>query len=103
MIDKERIKINAKIEASYKRESASKHTARLLSYHSDPDRKVRKEKGECKHCHYLSSRIGGSAMTRANCKACDKEMLFDNTCTDNYCQECGKEYNVCRRCGGTMD
>lgn len=79
-------------------------TRDLLAYYSDPKRKDRKSKGECKFCfYYASARIGGSAITKYNCKNCNKEQTYGNTCVDKYCIDCAKQLKICKHCGAKMD
>ena len=76
----------------------------LLEYYKDPDRLNRKHTHVCKFCHYINnSRIGGAAITTVNCRNCDKEITFGNTCTDVFCKECAEELKLCRHCGARMD
>jgi hypothetical protein len=57
---------------------------------------------ECDYCHFLTptnKRIGGSAMTTANCAICQKSMLFCSTVTDVICPSCSLKEHVCSHCG----
>ena len=80
-------------------------TTKLLNYYSDPEKKNRKNnKHLCRYCFYVdTSRIGGCAMTTINCACCGREMLFANTCTDVFCDECAAELNYCKHCGVKID
>lgn len=73
---------------------------RAEQYKTDPDKKARRKKQECMPCFYNKARIGGSAMTDTNCRLCDTEMMFGNTCVDALCLECAKEKDLCKYCGG---
>lgn len=94
-----------------KKESSTGHTveyvkrtierARLFS--EDPDKTKRKALALCPYCFYLSSRIGGAAMTDRDCGLCGKEMTFGSTNTDILCVECGIEKNACKHCGADLD
>lgn len=68
----------------------------------DPDSEERREKQECQLCFY-NSRIGGAAMTDAECGKCGKLMHFCNTCTDVLCLECAKELELCKHCGADIE
>lgn len=57
---------------------------------------------ECDYCHFLTpanKRIGGRAMTTANCSICQKSMLFSSTITDVTCKDCSISEHLCSHCG----
>lgn len=57
----------------------------------------------CVTCYYVNnSRIGGSAITNRPCGVCEQDMTFCNTCTDVVCSECGKQHELCVRCGADL-
>lgn len=70
---------------------------------TDPDKKVRLEKNECKSCFYLNGRMGGSVMTERPCGICDEPMSFGSTCTDVTCTSCAHKNMLCKHCGGDID
>jgi len=79
-------------------------SARLIAYYSDPEKKQRKANGLCRYCYYFdTARIGGAAMTTTNCRGCDKDLHFGNTCTDDLCLECSVKLKLCKHCGGKPD
>ena len=57
----------------------------------------------CKTCFYIDDRIGGSAITKSHCIICGKEIINSSTSVDKICEECSKEYGICRHCGGSLD
>jgi predicted RNA-binding Zn-ribbon protein involved in translation (DUF1610 family) len=69
----------------------------------DKDQKERHEAQECPLCFYVSSRIGGAAMTTSNCAGCNKEMDFGSTYVDLLCPECAKALGLCKHCGADLD
>lgn len=71
---------------------------------TDPDKKIRLEENECMSCYYVfHSRVGGSVLTTAECGICGKEMHYGNTCVDVLCDDCAKQYELCKRCGGDIN
>ena len=68
----------------------------------DPDSEQRRESQQCQICFY-SSRIGGAALTDAECGKCGKLMHFCNTCTDVLCKECAEEMELCMHCGADIE
>lgn len=79
-------------------------SAKLLAYYTDLNKKQRKAKGFCRYCHYFNKeRIGGSACTTVNCRGCDKDIHFGNTCTDELCLECSIEMKLCKHCAAKID
>ena len=69
----------------------------------DTNKKERLEKALCKCCFYLSSGIGGAAMTSRDCAVCDKEMHFGSTNTDAMHIECAKKHELCSHCGADIN
>lgn len=57
---------------------------------------------ECSYCFYLSSKIGGSAMTSWECALCPKSAVNGSTNTPVLCSECAKREDRCTSCGGKM-
>ena len=74
-----------------------------LQFQTDPEKVKRVEAQECMVCYYYTGRIGGSAMTTAECGLCETTKTFGNTCVDVLCEECAKKHNLCIHCGGDMD
>jgi hypothetical protein len=72
-------------------------------FDNDPDKERRLEKGECKFCYYVRSKIGGAAMTTKPCNACEVPVMYSSTCTGSVCKECSKKYRVCTYCGGDIN
>jgi len=74
-----------------------------LEFMTDPRKKKRLENCECKTCFYFrSGRIGGAAMTSANCGACNKDIMYSSTNVDQVCKPCGIKHELCVRCGGDV-
>lgn len=70
----------------------------------DADQTERLKARECKLCFYIRKhRIGGAAMTDAECQGCQKVMGFSSTATDKFCRDCSDKYRVCTRCGADME
>lgn len=80
-------------------------SGKLIQYYKDQNKKIRRnDEIQCKYCYYINTaRIGGSAITTTNCRNCNEEMVFGNTCTDLFCGECGTELNLCSHCGAKLD
>ena len=68
---------------------------RILSLVKDEDAEKRRAKGECVFCYYLDGKIGGAAMTDANCAICDKITMYGSTCVDILCLDCAKKNRLC--------
>lgn len=83
--------------------SASSRCRPVDEYRGDNKRDARLAELECKFCFYLAGRIGGCAMTSANCGECQKDMMFGSTCVDYCCQDCAKAKGICKHCGAEMD
>lgn len=78
---------------------------RLASYKQiieDANKKERQSSKECVICYY-DSKIGGAAMTSANCKICDATMTFGSTNVDKLCKKCASEHALCRHCGADIN
>lgn len=84
--------------AKYIAEEGVKHALEFLA---DARKEKRQAACECKTCFYFrSGRIGGAAMTSANCGVCNKDMMFGSTNVDKICKGCGAKHQLCVRCGG---
>lgn len=68
----------------------------------DPERKERLENQECQLCHY-DRKIGGAAMTSAECGLCETTVHSGNTNIDRLCKACAISHNLCKHCGADMD
>lgn len=68
---------------------------------NDPEKERRLAEQTCLECFYTST-FGGCAMTKANCKRCNKEMNFGSTNVDIFCHACGVETHTCVHCGKEM-
>jgi hypothetical protein len=87
-----------------RKEHVDSMRTKLTNYDEDNDRKTRRSNQLCRYCYYVNrERIGGSAITVTNCRNCDKEISFANTCTDEFCPECATYLKQCKHCGGRMD
>lgn len=73
------------------------------SFQNDVMRRERRSDGQCRYCYYLSSKIGGAAMTRGACGICGKERTFGSTCVDVLCKECADRYSLCVHCGADRE
>ena len=69
---------------------------------NDPRKEERKASFECAPCFY-SQRIGGCAMTQANCRGCGKVTTFPSTNTDELCSSCAAALKLCKHCGADME
>ena len=76
--------------------------SRAESLQQDSSKEDRLKKGECKSCYYILSKIGGAAITKSNCKICDRDIINSSTCVNTLCTNCSKENNLCRHCGADM-
>ena len=83
---------------------AQEEIAHAMAYLADSAKAGRKKSLECKFCFYFrSSRIGGCAMTKANCAVCNKDVMYGSTNVDLLCKECAGEHKLCCRCGGDVE
>ncbi len=73
------------------------------NFANDPQQKERKKASQCKICFYVSSRIGGQAITDRPCGICGKIMTFSSTCTDIICPECAENNHLCVHCGADVE
>lgn len=69
----------------------------------DPDRDARRAAGACVVCYYGRGRVGGAAMTTANCRVCNVKMQFGSTAVDGLCQSCARRLNLCKQCGSDRE
>ena len=86
-------------EAKRKRNTILQRAAVLQE---DPSKSLRLLRQECVCCYY-DARVGGSALTKSSCIGCERNMVFPSTCTDRLCEDCAREYNLCRHCGSDME
>lgn len=68
----------------------------------DTNRELRLEKCLCKRC-FVSTFLGGAAMTTTYCGICGKELLNGSTNVDTLCIECAKEHKLCIHCSADLD
>ena len=71
-----------------------------MNLDGDPEREKRRVAHLCRWCFYRGPRIGGAAMTSQPCGLCGKVQHFGSTATDDLCDGCAKEHDLCKRCGG---
>lgn len=77
---------------------------RAFLVHSDPDNRRRiNDEHKCVVCFYLSSRIGGAAMTTQPCGICNTPVLYASTNTDSLCFSCALDHKLCKHCGADID
>ena len=76
---------------------------RLRRFDEDPDKAARIAKQECRYCHYMTGRIGCTAMTRQQCGVCETVGMFGSTCTDVLCKPCAERLALCKHCGADME
>lgn len=69
----------------------------------DSDKLKRRKAGLCKLCYYQSSRIGGCAVTTAQCGLCDEILSSGNTNIDVLCQSCAVANGLCKHCGADLE
>ena len=71
---------------------------------TDPQKKDRIKKCECKICFYQTGgRIGGAAMTDRECAFCGEVMHFGSTATNKMCQGCATKAGLCKICGADIN
>lgn len=70
---------------------------------NDPKRAERLAKQECPICFYVTGRIGGAAVTFAECAFCGTRIMSGNTNIDVMCGECAKAAGLCKHCGADID
>ena len=68
----------------------------------DAEQEKRLAEQLCKFCYYVSSWIGGAAMTEANCGLCDKTTMYSSTNVDVVCKSCAESHKLCVHCGSDM-
>lgn len=68
----------------------------------DPEKKQRLDSLTCKSCYY-NHYFGFSAITKTNCKNCQKEMVFGSSDVDIYCKSCALKLKKCKKCGQPLD
>ena len=76
---------------------------RATRLQTDSDKEKRLAAGLCKGCHYVSSRLGGAAMTSQPCAGCATPQMYGSTYTDALCLACAKEHKLCKHCGGDSE
>lgn len=70
----------------------------------DADKAARRQKGECRSCHYLNrDRVAGQAFTQKPCNVCGRVVLYATTYTGYACHACTQLYAICGQCGGDME
>jgi len=75
----------------------------LAKIDADAERTKRLAACECPMCFYERSRIGGCALTSAQCAFCDETLHSGNTNIDVTCQACAKIAGICKHCGADVD
>lgn len=76
----------------------------LDGFDTDNRKADRLTKGECRGCFYLQpSRIGGAAMSSADCPLCGDLIHSGSTNVNMLCKACAAERSLCTHCGGDMD
>lgn len=77
----------------------------LAHYKIDSSKEVRRKVFKCKSCYYFDFGVAGQAFSEKPCKnmECDKYSRWPNTAVPAYCEECAKEYGICRSCGGDLE
>lgn len=90
--------------AYYNNNHVKKMKEKIKNYDEDPHKLVRQGEMLCRHCYYImTDGIAGQAFTTAHCANCGKEIDFVTTDTDDLCEKCANELNVCKHCGAKMD
>lgn len=69
---------------------------------TDPDKKNRLIKSECKPCYYIN-RVGGCVITHKECMICGIEVTSSSTDVSVLCVPCAKEHSLCSHCGGDLN
>lgn len=76
----------------------------LYKIDNDPQKKERIKDCKCKICFYQKGgRIGGAAMTQADCAFCGNSMMFGSTAVDKMCPDCAAKADLCKICGADMN
>lgn len=75
---------------------------RANSVQTDSKQQERRFAVLCKGCFYFPS-IGGAAITKRPCMCCGADVIYGSTATDVLCQNCAKETDLCKRCGGDAE
>lgn len=68
---------------------------------NDTNRESRLKDQLCVVC-YESDKIGGCAITRKPCDACQTPVTYSSTYTDMLCHLCAKNHKLCKHCGGDI-
>jgi hypothetical protein len=99
MFDKEKVNNRTRRSLSWAKHILKK--AEAVEIDAKKEQRLRAQR--CKTCFYIDDGIGGQAITRSKCDICEKEVINASTDVDYICEECAKEYNLCRHCGGSID
>ena len=57
---------------------------------------------ECKECQ-LKGYVAGQAFKEFICEKCGHTAIHHNTNIPKYCDSCSANYNICERCGRSLD
>lgn len=69
---------------------------------SDKLKQLRLKLQECPYCYYISSKLGGAAMTSWECALCSHSEVNGSTNTPVLCWDCSLKEDRCRECGDKM-
>lgn len=70
---------------------------------ADKDKEARLVAKECLVCYYADGRLGGCAMTNANCANCDEITTFGSTDVNILCKPCAEKLRLCVHCGADIE
>lgn len=57
----------------------------------------------CKKCLVDRCFIAGQGFTKWTCTKCGKEFEHHNTDKPKICKECSEKYNLCEKCGESIE
>lgn len=90
-------------QSDWAREYRRSTEERARDMAEDPRRGERLAAGKCLVCFYcFESRIGGARLTAAQCGICQAVLRSGSTAIDVVCLDCGRDHDICVRCGGDV-
>lgn len=98
-LNPETIKKNTK----YAQWDAKEKIENVKRYETDPEKERRTKLQECKGCYYLKNAGAFQALTDYHCENCHQVNTHNDSRIPNYCKNCAKTHQVCRRCGSNMN
>jgi hypothetical protein len=89
--------------AAYNTQRLADYFAKAAMVAGDAQKVKRIEERLCLFCFYRHSGIHGQAFTAWKCILCDKPDTHHNTGVPELCRECSEAFDLCVKCGGTID